>query len=74
VDKKVLVAAIGGLVGMDADLLNTVAAAQSAKYGIKARVGQYVRDGVDQSERINFDKSRYIPGNGPSHRLGRKAS
>ena len=26
---------------------------------------------VDRSERINFDRSKYIPGNGTSHRLGK---
>ena len=49
--------------------------------GRKALVGQYVKeehDGmgyvirrVDQSERVNFDRSKYIPGNGAAHRLGR---
>lgn len=50
-------------------------------YGRKALVGQFVHEEqslkgtvrVDRSERINFDRSKYIPGNGPDHRLGKKA-
>jgi len=43
--------------------------------GLRALRGQYVEKVgnrmVDRSERINFDRSKYIPGNGASHRLGR---
>ena len=49
-------------------------------YGRKALVGQFTRidpktgNRIDLSERINFERSRYIPGNGPDHRLGRKGA
>ena len=26
---------------------------------------------LDRKERINFNRSKYIPGNGPQHRLGK---
>lgn len=48
--------------------------------GIKFLVGQFTAFGVDRdggvchidlSERKNFERSKYIPGNGPEHRLGK---
>ena len=48
--------------------------------GIRALRGQYLAHGedrygracmIDRSERINFDRSKYIPGNGAAHRLGK---
>lgn len=51
-------------------------------WGIKVMVGQFTHADhdihgrliwVDEAERRNFDRSKYIPGNGPDHRLGRKA-
>jgi hypothetical protein len=49
--------------------------AMMGRQGRKARVGEFVSkeengNRVDQSERINFNRSKYIPGNGPDHRLG----
>jgi len=50
------------------------------KQGRKLLVGQHKIAGkdrhgrdcmIDLSERMNFDRSKYIPGNGPDHRLGR---
>ena len=45
-------------------------------YGRKAVRGQHTvteenGNRVDRSERINYDRSKYIPGNGPDHRLGK---
>ncbi len=56
-----------------------IAAASSVlgpHYGRKARFGQFAEEQengnkVDRAERINFNRSKYIPGNGPDHRLGR---
>lgn len=46
------------------------------KQGRRFLVGQHVKvEGdrrVDQSERMNFLRSKYIPGNGPNHRLGKR--
>ena len=61
--------------------LAVAGAVQAATYGRKALVGQFTEPGtdrngkpctVDRSERINFERSKYIPGNGPEHRLGKR--
>lgn len=53
------------------------------KFGNRASVGQYWITGtdykghgskrIDMAGRVNFERSRYIPGNGEAHRLGRQA-
>ena len=44
-------------------------------YGRRVLLGQFThKEGertVDEAERRNFDKSKYIPGNGAQHRLGK---
>ena len=47
------------------------------KQGIRFLVGQHKvkqKDGsfLDKSERLNFERSKYIPGNGSEHRLGKR--
>ncbi len=47
------------------------------KQGLRFLVGQHVAKQsngnlLDLSERMNFARSNYVPGNGPDHRLGRR--
>ena len=52
------------------------------KQGIRFLVGQHTTNGkdrngdaclIDLAERKNYERSKYIPGNGPDHRLGRSS-
>jgi hypothetical protein len=78
-DKKTVLAGMLGLV--EPGMLKAMSAV-GPHYGRKALVGQHKVLGkdryghdcmVDQSEKINFRQSKYIPGNGAHHRLGKNA-
>jgi hypothetical protein len=69
----------GMIAAMLASSFMPEAAAVSAamgRQGKKARFGEFVSkeengNRVDRSERVNFNRSKYVPGNGPDHRLGK---